>query len=131
MTQKYKYSIHAFFLMLNKKFHHNCHMQYRSASTKMDEDIDDLSSDFLPDLNNERTSEQLLFDSKVCHANEQFVRIKTDIIKCILSPPENRIYPQHVKNNKRAFQQTVLQYSYDKKRKKLFKRCICHNRIGK
>ena len=94
-------------------------MQYRGASTKMDEDINDLSSDFLPDLNNEKTSEQLLFDSKVYHENEQFVRIRADIIKWILSPPENRIYPQHIKNNKRAFQQTVLQYSYDKKKKKI------------
>ena len=97
----------------------------------MDDDIDDLSSYFLPDLNNEKMSEQLLFDSKVYHANKQFIRIRTDIIRWILSPPENRFYPQHVKNNKRAFQQTVLQYSYDKKRKKLFKRHICHDNISK
>ena len=106
-------------------------MQYRGASNKMDDDINDLSSDFLPDLNNERTSEQLLFDSKVYHANKQFVRIRTDIIKWILSPPESRFYPQHVKNNKRAFWQTVLQYSFDKKRKKLFEKRICHDKIGK
>ena len=49
----------------------------------MDEDIYELSSDFLPNLNNEKTSEQLLFDSKVYHANEQFVRIRTDIIKWV------------------------------------------------
>ena len=48
---------------------------------KMDEDIDESSSDFLPNLNNEKTSEQLLFDFKVYHGNEQFVRIRTDIIK--------------------------------------------------
>ena len=92
-------------------------MQYRGASNKMDDDIDDLSLDFLPDLNNEKTSEQLLFDSKVYHANEQFVRIRTDIIMWILSPTENRFYPQHVKNIKCAFWQTILQYSYDKKGK--------------
>ena len=83
-------------------------MEFRGASNKMDDDIDDSFSDFLPDLNNEKMSEQLLFDSKVYHANEQFVRIRTDIIKWILSPAENRSYPWHVKNNKRAFQQTVL-----------------------
>ena len=98
---------------------------------KMDEDIDDSSSDFLPDLNNEKTSEQLLFDSKVYHANEQFIRIRTDIIKWVLSPAESRSYPAHVRNNKRAFQQTVLQYSYNQKRKKLFKKHICHDKIGK
>ena len=74
---------------------------------------------------------QLLFHSKVYHANEHFVRIRTDIIKWILSPAENRSYPQHVKNNMCAFWQTVLQYSYDKKRKKLFKKHICHDTIGK
>ena len=56
-------------------------MEHMDVSTKMDDDIDDSSSDFLPDLNNEKTSEQLLFDSKVYHANEQFIRIRTDIIK--------------------------------------------------
>ena len=76
-------------------------------------------------------SEQLLFDSKVYHANEQLIRIRTDMLKWILSSPENRVYPQHVKNTKHAFQQTVLQYSYDKKRKELFKHRICHNKIGK
>ena len=106
-------------------------MQYRGASTKVDDDINDLSSDFLPDLNNEKTSEQLLFNSKVYHANEQFVRIRTDIIKWILSPPENRIYPQHVKNNKWLFGRLYCNIPMIKKRKNLFKRRICHDRIGK
>ena len=65
----------------------------------MDEDIDESSSDFLPNLNNEKTSEQLLFDFKVYHGNEQFIRIITDIIKWILSPAESRSYPAHVRNN--------------------------------
>ena len=78
-------------------------MQKRGVANKMDDDIDDSSSDFLPDLNNEKTSEQLLFDSKVYHANQQFVRIQTDMIKWILSPPESIVYPQNVKNNKCAF----------------------------
>ena len=94
-------------------------MQYSGTSNKMGDDINDLSSDFLPDLNNEKTSQQLLFDSKVYLENKQFVRIRTDIIKWILSPPENIFYPQHVKNNKHAFWQMVLQYSYDKKRKEI------------
>ena len=36
------------------KFHHNYHIQCRGASNKMDDDINDSSSDFLPDLNNEK-----------------------------------------------------------------------------
>ena len=85
------------------KFHHNCQVQYRGASNKMDDDIDDSSSDFLPELNNKKTSEQLLFYPKVYHANKQFARIRTDIIKWILSPPESRFYPQHVKNTSVLF----------------------------
>ena len=50
-------------------------MQNRDMANKMDDDIDDSSSDFLPDLNNEKMLEQLSFDSKVYHANEQFIRI--------------------------------------------------------
>ena len=101
------------------------------TSNKMDDDMDDPSSDFLPDLNNGKMSEQLLFDSKVYHANEQFIRIKTDIIKWILSPAESRSYAQPVRNKQHAFWQTVLQYSYNKKRKKLFKKRICHDKVGK
>ena len=69
----------------------------------MNDDIYESSSDFLPDLNNEKMSEQLQFDSTAYHANEQFIRIRTNIIKWILSPPESRFYPEHIKNNKRAF----------------------------
>ena len=97
----------------------------------MDDAFHDSLSDFLPNLNNEKTSEQLVFESKVYNANQQFVRIRTDMIKWILSPPESRVYPQHAKNNKRAFRNNVLQYSYDRNTKKLFKRRICHDRIGK
>ena len=50
---------------VKQKFCHNYHVQYRAASNKMDDDINDSSLDFLSDLNNEKTSEQLLFDSKV------------------------------------------------------------------
>ena len=65
--------------------------------------MDDYLSDFLPDLNTRKTSEQLVFESEVYNANQQFVRIQTDMIKWILSPPESRVYPQHAKNNKCAF----------------------------
>ena len=100
--------LHMLFSYIQWEFHHNYHVEHVHVLTKMDDDIDDLSSDFLPDSNNEKSPEQLLFDSKVYHANKQFVRIRTNIIKWILSQAEHRSYPKHVKNNKRAFQQTVL-----------------------
>ena len=81
------------FSCIKSKFHHNYHVQNRDAANKMDDDIDDSSSDFLPDLNNKKMSEQLLFDSKVYHANEQFIRIRTDMIKWILLPLESKVYP--------------------------------------
>ena len=106
-------------------------MQYRGASNKMDDDINDSSSDFLPDLNNEKTSEQLLFDSKVYHANELFVRIRTDIIKWILSPPENRFILNMLKTTSMLFGRWYCNIPMIKKGKKLPKRRICHDKMGK
>ena len=42
------------FSYIKWKFYHNYHMEHMGVSTKMDDDIDDLSSDFLPDLDNEK-----------------------------------------------------------------------------
>ena len=52
--------------------------------------IDDNSSDFLPDLTEEKTFKQISFYEKVKKANEKFVSIRNDIIRWILFPPENR-----------------------------------------
>ena len=41
---------------------------------------------FLPDLNNDKTGEQIMFEQKVFRANETFIRVHQDIINWYLSP---------------------------------------------
>ena len=52
-------------------------------------EIHDDASDFLPDLTEEKTFEQICFDKKVNKVNERFVSIRRDIIRWILSPDDN------------------------------------------
>ena len=94
-------------------------------------EIHDNATDFLPDLTEGQTFEQICFDKKVNKANEKFVSIRKGIIRWILSPPDNRSYPKSVKSNKHAFKQNAKKYSYDSIMKKLLLRCVCHDGIGK
>ena len=94
-------------------------------------EIHDNASDFLPDLTEEKTFEQICFDKKVNKANERFVSIRKDIIRWILSPDDNRSYPKSAKSNKHAFKQNAKKYSYDSIMKKLLLHCVCHDGIGK
>ena len=48
----------------------------------------------LPDLNNEKTSEQIVFEQKVFRANEVFMKLHQDIINWYLSPTDKRSYPK-------------------------------------
>ena len=63
------------------KFHYNYHMQYRGASdqTRWMMTLMTHLQTFCQILIIKKTSEELLFDSKVYHAKELFVRIRTDI----------------------------------------------------
>ena len=61
----------------------------------------------LPDLGNEKMTEQLVFEVKVRRSNIEFRRRKEDIIRFMLSDPECKLYPQSVKRNKRAFRKKV------------------------
>ena len=68
-------------------------------------EIHDNDTDFLPDLTEGQTFEKICFAQKVIKANEKFVSIRKDIIRWIMSPPDNRSYPKSVKSNKHAFKQ--------------------------
>ena len=94
-------------------------------------EIHDNASDFLPDLTEEKTFEQICFDEKVNKANERFVSIRKDIIRWIFSPDDNRSYPKSAKSNKHVFKQNAKKYSYDSITKKLLLHCVCHDGIGK
>ena len=82
-------------------------------------EVDDNSSDFLPDLTEEKSFEQITFEEKVLKFNQRFVSIRNDIIRWIPSPPDNCCYPKSVKTNKHAFKQHAMKYSYDNAMKKL------------
>ena len=58
---------------------------------------------FLPDLPNEKSGDQLVFEQKVFQANEAFKRVHQSIINWFLSPQERRVYPKIAANNKNAF----------------------------
>ena len=93
--------------------------------------IDDNSSDFLPDLTEGKTLEQIAFEENILKVNERFVSIRNDIIRWILSPPENHFYPKSAKMNKYTFKQNAMKYSYDNSTKKLLLHRVCHDKIGK
>ena len=65
--------------------------------------IDDNSSDFLPNLTEGKTVEQIAFEEKVKKVNDKFVSIRNDIIRWILLPCENHFYPKSAKTNKYTF----------------------------
>ena len=84
----------------------------------------------LPDLGNEKMTEQLVFEVKVRRSNIEFRRRKEDIIRFMLSYQECRLYPQSAKQNKRAFRKKVERYTKNPEKKQLFKKTICHDRVG-
>ena len=94
-------------------------------------EIHDNATNFLPDLTEGQTFEQICFAQKVIKANKKFVCIRKDIIRWILSPPDNHSYPKSIKSNKHTFKQNAKKYSYDSITKKLLLRHVCHDGIGK
>ena len=94
-------------------------------------EIDDSAPDFLPDLTEEKTFEQICFGKKVKKANERFASIRNDIIRWILSSHDNHSYPKSTKRNKHTFRQIPMKYSYDSTMKKLLLHHVCHDAIGK
>ena len=84
----------------------------------------------LPDLGNDKTTEQLLFEVKVRRSSIEFRRRKEDIIRFMLINPECRLYPPSAKQNKRAFRKKVERYTYNPEKKQFFKKTICHDGMG-
>ena len=56
-------------------------------------------NEYLPDLNNEKTGEQIVFELKVKRSNETFINKMEDVIKWLTSPSENRVYPKSASTN--------------------------------
>ena len=89
------------------------------------------NDDFLPDLPDEISSEQLVLQQHVFRANEVFVKKHNDILKWLNSPPELRVYPSDAQQNKHAYKKKASLYSYDKRKSILFKKIKNADGIGK
>ena len=49
---------------------------------------------YLPDLGNEKDSDQILFEQKVFRANEKFIEVNKALIRWFKSPANSREYPK-------------------------------------
>ena len=89
------------------------------------------NDDFLPDLPDEISGEQLVLQQCVFRANEVFVKKHNDILKWLNSPSEFRVYPSDACQNKHAYKKKASLYSYDKRKGILFKTIKNADGIGK
>ena len=72
------------------------------------------NDDFLPDLPDEISGEQLVLQQRVFRANEVFVKKHNDILKWLNSSSD-------ACQNKHAYKKKASLYSYDKRKEILFK----------
>ena len=59
---------------------------------------------FLPDLGNEKSGEQMVFEQKLFRANEAFIWVNQEILSWFQSPVEHRCYPKSCMNNKNGWE---------------------------
>ena len=86
--------------------------------------------DFLPDLPNEKSGEQIVFKQKVFWSNEAFKRVHQNIINWFLLPQENCVYLKSARNNKNGFRVKCKNYIYDESNSILHERVKCVDGIG-
>ena len=55
---------------------------------------------YLPDLDNEKTREQIVFEQKVFRANKVFRWKMQDLINWFKLPNDSQVYPKSAMNNK-------------------------------
>ena len=79
------------------------------------------NENYLPDLPNEKSGEQLVFDQKVFRCNEAFVKKMNDLIAWFKSPTECRVYPKNVMTNHHWYRAQVRKYFYDERKSLLYK----------
>ena len=76
---------------------------------------------FLPDLGNEISGEQLVFEQKLFRANEAFIRVNQEILAWFQSPELSRCYPKSHLNNKNSWQRQMKKYAYNRETGILYK----------
>ena len=80
------------------------------------------AENFLPDLDNEKTGEQIVFEQKVCRANEAFQWKVDGLITWHMSPSDCHIYPQEANNNWSSFKRHAHLFEYNPKKRVLYKK---------
>ena len=78
------------------------------------------NDEYLPDLPDEISGEQLVLQQRVFRANEVFVKTHNNILKWLNSPPKFRVYPTDACKN-----------SYDRKKGIMYKKIKNSDGIGK
>ena len=59
---------------------------------------------FLPDLGNEMSGGQIIFEQKLFRENEAFIQVNQEILSWFESPVDHRCYPKSHMNNKNGWQ---------------------------
>ena len=90
--------------------------QSLTVSSKMD------NKNYLSDLKNERTGEQIVFEQKVFQANEAFKCRINDLILWHKLPMECRQYPEKSQTNQCTYRKYAHLFEYDKCKKVLYKK---------
>ena len=76
---------------------------------------------YLPDLDNEKTGEQIVFEQKVFRANEAFKCKMDALIHWHKSPSDCHTYPSE-STNRSAYRKHACLFEYDLKKKVLYKK---------
>ena len=90
----------------------------------------EIESEFLPDLGNELTGEQLIFECKVYRANEAFTKLVEEILAWFNSPVHNKCYPKSRMKNKNSWCRQMRKYSYNTTSGVLYKTVCGADNIG-
>ena len=90
----------------------------------------EIESEFLPDLGNELTGEQLIFEHKVYRANEAFTKLVEEILAWFNSPVHNKCYPKSRMKNKNSWHRQMRKYSYNTTSGVLYKTVCGADNIG-
>ena len=101
-----------------------------SAMVGEEEWISLCEENYLPDLGNEKDSDQILFEQKVFRANEKFIEVNGALIRWFKSPANSREYPKVALHNKNAYKSKSKNYVYDYKKGILYKKVINSDKIG-
>ena len=71
-------------------------------------DVHDGDEKYLPDLDNDKTGEQIVFDQKVFRANEVFVKLHQDIINWYFVTNRQKMLSKNLHEKQKWFQTEVL-----------------------